>query len=125
MPQTPKTGIAQAALPVEGTPGKLNKGFSGICKLKGTVMRLLLGLFVFVGCVVFACNLSLAAESYESTTLATDHFAQHRFVEGRTVLMDRLRAPDLTDAEKSAILGTMGDFFCDYLGREDTYGQFA
>jgi len=79
-------------------------------------MRLLLGTFVFVLCIVFACDLSLAAESYESTVLAADHFAQHRFVEGRSVLIDRLRAQDLTGAEKSAILGTMGDFFCEYVG---------
>lgn len=79
-------------------------------------MRLLLGSFVFVVCVVFACDLSLAAESYESTTLATEHFAQHQFVEGRTVLINRLRAPGLSPAEKSAILGTMGDFFCEYVG---------
>lgn len=79
-------------------------------------MRQLLGLFIFVVFIVFACDLSVAAESYESTTLATELFAQKQFVEGRTVLIDQLRTPGLSAAEKSAILGTMGDFFCDYVG---------
>lgn len=79
-------------------------------------MRLLLGSFVFVVCVVFACDLSLAAESYESTTLATEHFAQHQFTEGRAVLIDRLGGPGLSTAEKSAIWCAMGDFCCEYVG---------
>ncbi len=79
-------------------------------------MRQLLGLFIFVVCIVFACDLSVAAESYESTTLATELFAQKKFAEGRTVLIDGLRTPGLSATEKSAILGTMGDFSCDYVG---------
>ncbi len=79
-------------------------------------MRLLLGSFVFVVCVVFAFDLSLAAESYESTTLATKHFSQHQFAEGRTVLIDRLGTPGLNTAERSAIWGAMGDFYCEYVG---------
>ncbi|HEG43717.1 MAG TPA: hypothetical protein ENH94_06695 [Phycisphaerales bacterium] len=79
-------------------------------------MRLLLGSLVFVICIIFACEVSLAAESYESTTLAKEHFAQHQFTEGKSVLINRLRTPGLTNAEKSAILGAMGDFYCEYAG---------
>ncbi len=110
------TKMLQAAQPEQRTPGTLNKGFSGIRKLKGTVMRLLLGSFVFVVCVVCAGDLSLAAESYESTTLATEHFAQHQFPEGRAVLITRLGTPGLSAAERSAILGAMADFYCEYVG---------
>ncbi len=79
-------------------------------------MRLLLGSFVFVVCVVCTGDLSLAAENHESITLATEHFAQHQFVEGRAVLITQLGTPGLSATEKSAILGAMGDFFCEYVG---------
>lgn len=79
-------------------------------------MRLLLGSFVFVVCVVFAGDLTLAAENYEPITLATEHFGQHQFTEGRAALISRLGTPGLSAAEKSAILGAMGDFYCEHVG---------
>ncbi|MBM4152506.1 MAG: hypothetical protein FJ220_03160 [Kiritimatiellaceae bacterium] len=80
--------------------------FQRMFVLTGRITALLLGL----------CSQHAFAGAYESTDRAITSFAQHRFNEGQSILTERLGDSELNPAEHGAILITLGDFYCDYVG---------